>query len=315
MIHSPRSNSETISLTSLPKILKWLPTVLGMKSEPSPQPSSSGFCLASSQTPPSFLTGLSTNFPFYCCSNTLRPFPPQEPFSCCSFHLEGHDQRLSHVCLLLLHSGLRSNHLYRRFSNSNPKWNNPAPWLLSPRSAFSPHSIFHQLTLFHSFIAFLFLCHLCIVMCVHHPKSSPLTLSFVPPLLSPTFPHCPFSLVITTLLSMRFVCFFDIFIDYAITVVPFLPLHSTPPCPPPPSHIPPLQFMSMGDEVFWGVFLLNPLTFFTQPPTYSPLTAVSLFSMSISLFLCCLFILFIRFHVYVRSHGISPSLIGLFDIA
>ena len=30
-----------------------------------------------------------------------------------------------------------------------------------------------------------------------------------------------------------------IFIDYAITVVPFPPLHSTPSCPPPPSYIPP----------------------------------------------------------------------------
>ena len=28
--------------------------------------------------------------------------------------------------------------------------------------------------------------------------------------------------------------FFNIFIDYAITVVPFPPLHSTPSCPPPP---------------------------------------------------------------------------------
>ena len=35
-------------------------------------------------------------------------------------------------------------------------------------------------------------------------------------------------------------CFLNIFIDYAITVVPFPPLHSTPSCPPPPSHIPPL---------------------------------------------------------------------------
>ena len=36
-------------------------------------------------------------------------------------------------------------------------------------------------------------------------------------------------------------CFFlfNIFIDYAITVVPSPP-HSTPSCPPPPSHIPPL---------------------------------------------------------------------------
>ena len=40
--------------------------------------------------------------------------------------------------------------------------------------------------------------------------------------------------------------FFNIFIDYTITVVPFPPLPSTTSCPPPPSHIPPLQFMSMG---------------------------------------------------------------------
>ena len=37
-----------------------------------------------------------------------------------------------------------------------------------------------------------------------------------------------------------FIFFFNIFIDYAITVVPFPPFHSTPSCPPPPSHIPPL---------------------------------------------------------------------------
>ena len=34
--------------------------------------------------------------------------------------------------------------------------------------------------------------------------------------------------------------FLNIFIDCAITVVPFPPTHSTPSCPPPPSHIPPL---------------------------------------------------------------------------
>ena len=34
--------------------------------------------------------------------------------------------------------------------------------------------------------------------------------------------------------------FLNIFIDYAITVVLFPPLHSTLSCPPPPSHIPPL---------------------------------------------------------------------------
>ena len=36
-----------------------------------------------------------------------------------------------------------------------------------------------------------------------------------------------------------FFVFLNIFIDYAITVVPFPP-HSTPSCPPPLSHIPPL---------------------------------------------------------------------------
>ena len=34
--------------------------------------------------------------------------------------------------------------------------------------------------------------------------------------------------------------FCNIFIDYATTVVPFPPLHSTPSCTPPPSYIPPL---------------------------------------------------------------------------
>ena len=33
--------------------------------------------------------------------------------------------------------------------------------------------------------------------------------------------------------------FFDIFIDYAITVVPLPPLHSTPSCPPLPPTFPP----------------------------------------------------------------------------
>ena len=45
---------------------------------------------------------------------------------------------------------------------------------------------------------------------------------------------------IPTTLYFLFFLFFDIFIDYAIRVVPFPPLHSTPSCPPSPSHIPPL---------------------------------------------------------------------------
>ena len=55
-------------------------------------------------------------------------------------------------------------------------------------------------------------------------------------------------------------CFFyflNVFIDYTIAVVPFLPLHSTPSCPPPPSHIPPPpQFMSMGHTYqFFGFYI------------------------------------------------------------
>ena len=62
--------------------------------------------------------------------------------------------------------------------------------------------------------------------------------------------------------------FFDIFVAYAITVVPFLPLHSTPSCPHPHSHISPLQFMSMSHTYkFFGfyisyIILTLPLTFF-----------------------------------------------------
>ena len=49
---------------------------------------------------------------------------------------------------------------------------------------------------------------------------------------------------------------FDIFIDYAITVVPFAPLHLIPSPTPPPSHIPPLQFMSMGHTYkFFGFYI------------------------------------------------------------
>ena len=43
--------------------------------------------------------------------------------------------------------------------------------------------------------------------------------------------------------------------------------------------------------------LLNPSTFFTQPPAASSLGTVSLFSVSMSLFLFCLFILFFRSYI------------------
>ena len=51
------------------------------------------------------------------------------------------------------------------------------------------------------------------------------------------------------------VLFLNRFIDYAITVVPFPP-HFTPSCPPPPSHIPPPQFMPMGHTYkFFGFYI------------------------------------------------------------
>ena len=59
----------------------------------------------------------------------------------------------------------------------------------------------------------------------------------------------------------------NIFIDYAITVVPFPPLYSLPPCTPPPTHIPPLQFMSMGHTYkFFGFYISY--TILTTPPVY-----------------------------------------------
>ena len=40
------------------------------------------------------------------------------------------------------------------------------------------------------------------------------------------------------LILLIFIFKYVYFIDYAITVVPFSPFHSTPPCTAPPSHIP-----------------------------------------------------------------------------
>ena len=56
-----------------------------------------------------------------------------------------------------------------------------------------------------------------------------------------SWPFChPRMWFLTSRLSfILFYFIFNIFIDYAITVVPFSPLHSTPSCTPPPSHIPP----------------------------------------------------------------------------
>ena len=60
------------------------------------------------------------------------------------------------------------------------------------------------------------------------------------------------------------VLFFNIYlIDYAITVVPFSPLHSPPPCIPPPTHIP--RFSSCP----WVVHissLTSPFPILSYPP-------------------------------------------------
>ena len=69
-------------------------------------------------------------------------------------------------------------------------------------------------------------------------------------------------------------CFFDIFIDYAITVVPFPPLHSTPSGPPPPSHIPPHRscpwviLISSLASTFPTLFLPSPCLFSTYHLCY-----------------------------------------------
>ena len=56
--------------------------------------------------------------------------------------------------------------------------------------------------------------------------------------------------------------------------------------------------------VYDFVCLLNSFTFFTQTPTPSPLRTVSLFSyLWVCLYFVCQFILFIRFHVWVKSYG------------
>ena len=75
-------------------------------------------------------------------------------------------------------------------------------------------------------------------------------------------------------------CFFVflIFIDYAIIVVPFPPLHSTPPCPPPPSHITP-PFSSYP----WVILISSlaspfPILFLPSPCLFSTYHVCYLFS-------------------------------------
>ncbi|KAF6084347.1 hypothetical protein HJG60_008618 [Phyllostomus discolor] len=86
------------------------------------------------------------------------------------------------------------------------------------------------------------------------------------------FEKCPFNYL---LIFSLFYCVFKIyFIDYAITVVPFSPLHSPPPCIPPPTHIPPfssclwvIHIRSLA-STFPILFLLSPCLFSTYHLCY-----------------------------------------------
>ena len=86
------------------------------------------------------------------------------------------------------------------------------------------------------------------------------------------------------------------FIIYAITVVPvFSPLPtSTQPTPATPSCNPYILSMSIGHTyVFSGYLLPSPFIWFPLPPT-SPPTAVSLFHVSVPLFLFCSLVYFVH---------------------
>ena len=101
---------------------------------------------------------------------------------------------------------------------------------------------------------------------------------------------------------------------YVVCSPPQVKSPSTTICPPftllylphdlPSGHHHPL---SVSFCLVLCLFWLTPFTFPTQPSHPSLLPAVSLFSVSLSLFLCCWYILFIRFHTGVRSHGIYLS--------
>ena len=68
--------------------------------------------------------------------------------------------------------------------------------------------------------------------------------------------------------------------------------------------LPMLYFIFLQLFCNYQFALLNPFTFFTQPPKPLPPTAVSLLSVSINLFLSWLFILSIKFHIKVKLCGI-----------
>ena len=108
---------------------------------------------------------------------------------------------------------------------------------------------------------------------------SPLPTPYIPPTLFSTLSH-PTSgnehAVVCVYEVYLFI--FNIFIDYAITVVLFPPLHSTPSCPPTPSHIPPpysscpwVTHISSLASTFPILFLSSPVCFLPTIYAFFPL--------------------------------------------
>ena len=101
-----------------------------------------------------------------------------------------------------------------------------------------------------------------------------------------------FVIIKEVLLILYIYFFLNIFCYYAITVVPFPPLHSPLPCTPPPAHIPPLQFMSMGFTFeFFGFYI-----------SYTILTlSLSIFYLPFMLLILCTFPPLSPFHCPVPN--------------
>ena len=85
----------------------------------------------------------------------------------------------------------------------------------------------------------------------------------------------PFLIRSDRILTISFIYIYIFFIDYAITVVPFPPLHSTPSFTPIPSHIPPYSscpwviHISSLASTFPILFLPSPYFLPTIYATYS----------------------------------------------
>ena len=70
--------------------------------------------------------------------------------------------------------------------------------------------------------------------------------------------------------SQHLFFFFLIYLLIVLLQLSHFPLHSTPSCPPPPSHSPPLQFMSMGHTCKFFGFHIS-YTILTLPVYFPPI--------------------------------------------